>query len=434
MTKGQKIYMAALIACGAGVLLFAAGQGFQEPFAASPGLLWNLAVMLLLFVLCRMMPVYIAQDKTIDVSFAPVVASTMIYGVYPTLLLFAVSSLLLVVKDENTGRSYYPLARAPEKECFNLSNILLSVLIGAQCLPLLGGVGMAFSFPYSLLPAAVFSFLTIFVNLQLFILYFVLGGGVTFLEMFSQTVLGILPNVLCTVPLGMLIAVLLANRYGGFYILLFMLPLLLARYSFKLYLDSRSMHMRTIASLSRAIDAKDNYTQGHSSRVADYADMIAAELHLSHKATQNIHTAALLHDIGKIGISDSILNKPGPLTEEEFEEIKAHPVVGRKIIEDIRLPAMVNDAVLYHHRCYDGTGYPSTGTEPKELPLAAGILGVADAYDAMTSDRPYRRGMPPRVAAGILLENRGTQFSPEAVDAFLRALRRKGILEEDEIC
>ena len=295
-----------------------------------------------------------------------------------------------------------------------------------------GGKGL--SLIHIFLPAAVFSFLTIFVNLQLFILYFVLGGGGTFGQMFAQTVLGILPNVLCTVPLGMLIAVLLANRYGGFYILLFMLPLLLARYSFKLYLDSRSMHMRTIASLSRAIDAKDRYTQGHSSRVAEYVDLIAAELRLSPKAAQNLHTAALLHDIGKIGISDRILNKPGPLTEEEFEEIKTHPVVGRAIIEDIHLPAMVNEAVLYHHRCYDGTGYPATGSEPRELPLAAGILGVADAYDAMTSDRPYRKGMPPRVAASILLENRGTQFTPEVVDAFLRALRRKGILEEEEPC
>lgn len=428
MKTAEKAYMTAVIAIGAAVFCFSVWRLSAMTFRVDTSFVVNMTVMLLLLILCRMTPVYISEDKTIDVSFAPVVASTMIYGVYPTLVLFAFSSLFLFVKDEVTGKYYYPLAHAPVKELFNLSNILFSVLVGSLPLHWLGGYGADFVFPYSLIPATVFIFLTIFVNLQLFLLYFVSTGTAHYGEMFSQTILGILPNVLCTMPLGMLIAVLLAQKSGVFYILLFMLPLLLARYSFKLYLDSRSMHLRTIASLSRAIDAKDQYTCGHSERVADYADMISREMHLSRTDTQNIHTAALLHDVGKIGIPDTILNKPDRLTKEEYEEIKTHPTTGWQIIQDIRLPAMVNDAVLYHHRFYNGLGYPATGSEPAHLPLAAGILGVADAYDAMTSDRPYRRGMSPQVAAGILRENSGSQFTPAVVDAFLRVLTKKGEL------
>lgn len=432
MKSPEKWYMAFVIAAGGAVFGFSLYQLSLIQFAQSGFFYWDMLVMLLLFILCRMTPVYISEDKTIDVSFAPVVASTMIFGIYPTLVLFAISSLFLFVKDETSGKYYYPLSKAPSKEMFNLANILVSVWVGSLCLKLLGGYGAAFVFPYSLLPATAFSFVTIFVNMMLFLFYFVALGAGSFKKMFSQTVLGILPNVLCTVPLGMLIAVLLSKENGWAYISLFMFPLLLARYSFKLYLDSRSLHLRTIASLSRAIDAKDQYTRGHSERVSQYADMIVHELHLSRATGQNIHTAALLHDVGKIGIPDTILNKPGSLTEEEYELIKTHPTVGREIIEDIHLPAMVNDAVLYHHRCYNGGGYPNDGSEPENLPLAAGILGVADAYDAMTSDRPYRMGMSPLVAAGILEENKGSQFTPEVVDALITALYKEKILTKEE--
>lgn len=381
-------------------------------------------IMLTLFVLCRAIPVYISEDKTIDISFVPVVASTMIFGLYPTIILFFSSIFFLFAFDDSSGKYLYLLLRSPKKELFNMANIILSIFIGGQAVLWLGGYGTDFTFPYSILPATVFAIITILVNLLLFILYFVAKGEEKFSPMLSQTILGILPNVMSTIPFGIFIALLLHQKNGSYFVLLFILPLLLARYSFKLYSDSRSMYMRTIASLSRAIEAKDEYTRGHSERVAYFAEEIARAMHLPAKMISEIKVAALLHDIGKIGIEDRILKKAGTLTNNEYEEIKKHPLIGRDIIEDIKLSQTVNDAILYHHCNYDGTGYPKTDTTPEKLPLAAAILGISDAYDAMTSDRPYRSKMSNEKALQIIKENSGTQFDPHVVKAFCEVFEK----------
>ncbi len=388
------------------------------------------SIMMLLFILSRSLPVYIAADKTIDVSFVPVVASTMIYGLHPTIALFSLSILFLFVADETTGKYVYLLSRSPVKELFNMSNIIISIFIGALPLNPLGGYGSDFSFPYSILPAAVFGILTITVNLILFLLYFVAEGAERFAAVLVQTIMGILPNVASTIPFGIFIAMLLNRDNGSYFVLLFILPLLLARYSFKLYLDSRSLHIRTITALSRAIEAKDPYTKGHSQRVAYFSEKIASYLHLPGKTVQDLKIAALLHDVGKIGVDDRILNKPDRLTESERTEIKKHPVIGREIIEEIRLPQTVNEAILLHHRYYDGSGYPEGDEYPIELPLVAAILGIADAYDAMTSDRPYRKRMESGKAVEILKQNSGTQFDPRVVEAMIHILSEQNKTDE----
>jgi putative nucleotidyltransferase with HDIG domain len=234
-----------------------------------------------------------------------------------------------------------------------------------------------------------------------------------------------LPNIFSTIPFGIFIALLLHQENGSYYVLLFILPLLLARYSFKLYLESRSVHLRTIEALSKAIEAKDRYTRGHSQRVAQLSEQLAQALHMTGREVGDIKVAALLHDIGKIGIEDNILNKPGSLTHDEFEEIKKHPAIGMDIIKDIRLSKTVNDAVLYHHFCYDLTGYPVEAVPILELPLAAAILGIADAFDAMTTDRPYRNGMTEDTALQILQANAGSQFDPRVVDVFCKMMEKE---------
>jgi len=194
---------------------------------------------------------------------------------------------------------------------------------------------------------------------------------------------------------------------------------MLARYSFKVYLDSHTMLFRTIASLVEAIEAKDPYTHGHSQRVAYISKEICKALACTRRFTDQVTMAALLHDTGKIGVDDAILRKPGPLTDEEYDVIKQHPVVGRRIIESINLSSVVTDAVLYHHRRYDGTGYPPEGPSRGELPLSAAILAVADCYDAMITDRPYRKGMTREQACSIIAEVSGSQLDPRVVKAFL---------------
>ena len=234
-----------------------------------------------------------------------------------------------------------------------------------------------------------------------------------------QNIGGLLPNIIATVPLGLLLGIVINMPNSYFYIVLFMAPLMLARYSFKLYLDSKSMHMRTIAALSMAVDAKDHYTQGQSRRVAYYSEAIARAMHKSPSFVADVKTAALLHDVGKIGIDDAVLNKPAALTAEEFELIQQHPVMGRKIIDSIRFSDTVNDAVLYHHHRYDAKGYPAEGPAPGELPLSAAILAVADTFDAMTSDRPYRNGMSREQALAVMQEVAGSQLDPKDVEVFI---------------
>jgi len=428
MNNRTNSYMFLLLLTGAVVTIYCTAQIWNAvDFTNPPSIqrMIDMAIMLVLFVLCRALPISIAEDKFIDVSFAPVVASAMIFGLNPTILLFFLSEFFLFAQDQVSGRYYSVLSKSPKNELFNLANILISIFIGGQFLPLIGGWGPDFTFPYSMLPAVVFGTVTLASNLILFVLYFVLKGEENFLKMFSQTVLGILPNIFSTIPFGIFIALLLHQENGSYYALLFILPLLLARYSFKLYLESRSVHLRTIEALSKAIEAKDRYTRGHSQRVAQLSEQLAQALHLTGREVSDIKVAALLHDIGKIGIEDSILNKPGSLTHNEFEEIKKHPAIGMDIIKDIRLSKTVNDAVLYHHYCFDLTGYPNDAVPILELPLAAAILGIADAFDAMTTDRPYRSGMTEDTALQILQANAGSQFDPRVVETFCKMIEKE---------
>ncbi|MCF0129594.1 MAG: HD-GYP domain-containing protein [Pseudobutyrivibrio sp.] len=173
-----------------------------------------------------------------------------------------------------------------------------------------------------------------------------------------------------------------------------------------------------IKTLINAIDAKDQYTHGHSERVARYSLMLADKMKLEPEKLDNIYIAALLHDIGKIGVSDTIINKDGKLTADEYDNIKQHPVLGSQILTNIsEMPVAVIGA-KYHHERYDGTGYPE-GLKGEEIPLEARIISVADAYDAMTSNRSYRNSMTQEKVREQLVNGRGRQFDPEIVDQML---------------
>lgn len=176
--------------------------------------------------------------------------------------------------------------------------------------------------------------------------------------------------------------------------------------------------------LALALDARDQYTAGHSVRVAEYSVLIGREAGLCEASLDTLRKSALLHDIGKIGIRDSILLKEGRLTHEEFEEIKKHPVIGAGILSNVQPGEMMEPlipGVKYHHERYDGMGYPD-GLRGDDIPLFGRIMAVADAYDAMTSDRPHRRGMPAEKALSIIEEGKGTQWDPEFAELFLNVM------------
>ncbi len=181
---------------------------------------------------------------------------------------------------------------------------------------------------------------------------------------------------------------------------------------------------QTINALSGAVEAKDRYTNGHSRRVAGYSRMLAERMGMSKEDQNEIYFAGLLHDVGKIRIPDGIINKEGKLTEEEFNCVKLHPLAGYHILKGISAFSMIAIGAKYHHERYDGNGYPN-GLIGENIPLVARIIGVADAYDAMTSSRSYRDALPQAVVRQEIVEGRGSQFDPAIADIMLK------IMDED---
>jgi HD-GYP domain-containing protein (c-di-GMP phosphodiesterase class II) len=187
--------------------------------------------------------------------------------------------------------------------------------------------------------------------------------------------------------------------------------------------DLKDLLVGLTRSLATTLDAKDSYTYGHSERVARIAVELGRELGLEGDELGDIYLAGLLHDVGKIGIRDTVLRKPGPLTPEEHEHIKQHVTIGYSILADLRQIRNLLPGVLYHHERYDGAGYPD-GLAGENIPLMARILAVADAYDAMSNARPYRQALPCRRVEEVLVEGAGTQWDKRVVDAFLRCRQR----------
>ena len=198
----------------------------------------------------------------------------------------------------------------------------------------------------------------------------------------------------------------------------------------QLYDDLRDQFVHSIRVIANAIDARDPYTRGHSERVALYSRMMAEELGLPEEEVETIYYAGLLHDVGKIGVRDNILLKEGRLTDDEFTAMKNHPVKSAEIIYPVKQLRRILPGLRHHHERFSARGYPD-GLHEEQIPLMARIIGVADTYDAMTSDRPYRKGLPRRVALEELAKNRGAQFDPKCVNAFLELVRRGEIGQID---
>lgn len=184
----------------------------------------------------------------------------------------------------------------------------------------------------------------------------------------------------------------------------------------------QEMTLQSIMTIANTIDAKDEYTKGHSQRVSEYSYILAKELGMSEEDASDIRFIGLLHDIGKIGVPDSILNKAGRLTDEEFEIMKTHPTVGANILKDIKLLPGLDIGAKYHHERYDGHGYPS-GLKGDEIPYIAKIIGVADSYDAMSSNRVYRARLSDEEILREFERCKGTQFDPKIADVFIKLLK-----------
>jgi HD-GYP domain-containing protein (c-di-GMP phosphodiesterase class II) len=199
----------------------------------------------------------------------------------------------------------------------------------------------------------------------------------------------------------------------------------------RLYEEQKQMFKDTAEALATAIEKRDPYTGGHTKRVRDYALATAKYLSLSDEDREWLELAAILHDVGKIGVDDQILRKPGKLDDHEFAQMKRHPALGHEILAHVKPLQPAIPGVKNHHERYDGRGYPEA-LKDGEAHMIARIITVADTWDAMTSDRPYRKGLPDEVANEELQKFAGTQFDPAIVEAFLKAYAQGEIKRQHE--
>ncbi|MEW5785619.1 MAG: HD-GYP domain-containing protein [Bacillota bacterium] len=400
-----KIYIAILIGLALGTSWFI----YIQPDLKSVDLL-SLVVFLIVIILFESFPVHLPRGGMITVSFAPVFAAILLFEPIFIIALGLLNELLYVRKDKTTP-----------KALFNASQLTISVGLASVFYHYLNPTGLTISWQFFL--AALGSlFVYFFLNWSFVTLILSFIQNFNFFSLWIINVKWAIPGFFCMAPLGILIAFIYTN-IGFWGLVLFVVPLFLARYSFQSYINTRQSFLDTIESLSRAIDAKDRYTRGHSSRVAEYAVALARELKWPEDRVEMLKYIALIHDVGKIAIPEGILKKTGSLTEAEFNEMKNHSCIGAEVIRNNNFFAGGADMIRHHHERWDGAGYPD-GLRGEAIPEGARILAVADAYDAMTSDRPYRKALTPQTALQEIREGAGSQFDPRMAEAFTRAYQK----------
>lgn len=280
-------------------------------------------------------------------------------------------------------------------------------------------------FPYALLPAgaAVLVFCAVLTLLD--------GGILALAERVPVRGAwrGHFPRALAPVAVhglaGLMMAVLWRSPYGPVAALLVLLPMCVSCWVFAQYHRERAAHQATIRALVQAVDIKDGYTRGHSERVGQASMLIARELGMDDERAEVLRFAGILHDVGKLGVPTRLLRKDGPLTPEERRVIELHPEYGHEMVRGISFLGEARAAVLHHHERLDGSGYPY-GLSGSQIPEFARVVAVADAFDAMTSTRSYRRARPVAAALAELERCAGAQFDPVMVRALTRALDRNG--------
>jgi diguanylate cyclase (GGDEF)-like protein/putative nucleotidyltransferase with HDIG domain len=404
--------------------VFAAFFPFRS-LGGSPGLF------LLLLVLSSATSVYklnlplTRSGSTMSVSYAVDFASLLLIGPGPTMIVAATSAF-----SQCTFRSKEP--NPPHRTLFSMACLVLTVQAAGAVYVWLGGVPGSLGLQTlgrPLVGAATTYFMVNTVGVATAI---ALSTGESVRKVWNENFLWSAPSYFVGTSVAAVAAWITAEFPGKWLAPLAAAPLYLTYRSYKVYLgriedeqrhvrEMADLHLATIEALALAIDAKDQTSQSHIRRVQLYAASVARAMGMSDKEVQGVKTAALLHDIGKLAVPEHILSKPGPLTPEEFDKIRAHPKVGADIVSSVPFPYPVAPLILSHHERWDGTGYPA-GLRGTAIPLGARILSVVDYFDALVAERAYHRAMDSDAAVTLLQREAGTALDPVVVSTFIDLL------------
>ncbi|MEA4888935.1 MAG: HD-GYP domain-containing protein [Clostridiaceae bacterium] len=433
MRKTAAVYLFVCITAGLGALVGLTIT--QSATLAQSEVLGGVLFLSILGVIAESQSLAIDENKAISIAFAIDISALLLFGLAPAVWVSFCTAFFSVM-DFGRGHKEHVFNTPLHKSLFNASNYILSILVCGLAFERFGGVylinsGISGIENTFLLIArelhAILAGLVVYVlvNTLMIMFYFLFTAGFKpgmFGEWFRIFRWSIL-SMFCIGTLGVfLTAVYYAFNFLA--VLLFFAPFMLFRYAYVGFTSIQKGYLDTIKAFSAALEAKDKYTIGHAKRVEKYCEIIAGEMKLPSDRTKVLKYASLLHDIGKIGISETILNKEGKLTDEEYAEMKKHPVIGAQMLDGIQFLKQEVKIIRAHHVHYDGKGYPSDAQEEGGM-LESQILCVADSFDAMTSDRAYRAAMSLEEAFDELHRYSGTQFSPAAVEALIRGLKKK---------
>lgn len=378
---------------------------------------WNITQLIhvlifgILAIASESLPVALPKGGYVTVSYAIFLSSLIMFPLGVTLTAVALSGLIIFGK--------VALEQPLYKRVFNASQYVLSLVAAYGAMNFFDPSVFQFdwkSLMHYMIAASVFMIINITIVSIALGMMFEKSPWSIWLSNIRWSV----PNFMALVPLGFLLA-LLYDKYGPLGVILLFIPLLASRHSFQLYIDMRENYLNTVEALVQALEAKDTYTSGHSARVGKFAVAIAEGLEMSDDKIESLKYAAVLHDVGKIGVSEIILNKEGKLLDSEWEAIRSHPIMGQTIIKSIKFLFDIGQVVRHHHERYDGNGYPDR-IKGEEIPLESRIIAVADTYDAITSDRSYRKGSTHNEAIIELRRVAGSQLDPEIVEIFCKAV------------
>lgn len=367
------------------------------------------------------------KNMSFSMSFAVTLAAYILFGTFQCIIITIIGFLFRVIKvDKNKyGYSHKYIFNTPiYGTVFNCCALLLPIIISNFFYKACGGSFNIEFIYYNIGPIIIFGIAYFVTNILIISILMCIMTNKNFWFCFLGNIKVGFLNSLVMIPIGILLAGIF-HKYGRFGIVFTIFPIILIRYTLLLYIDSKSQFIETVEALMNAMDARDKYTEGHSRRVAEISVAIAKELKYNQWKIEQLSITAMLHDVGKIGVSDTILNKPGKLTDEEFKIIKEHPQIGIKIIKDIKNIDYIHPVVSSHHERYDGKGYPD-GKKGDELPLNVYIVQLADTIDAMASDRPYRKGLPTDIIIDEITKYSGTQFHPLVAEAYLNIVKKNG--------